>query len=312
MERVMKDRLKPLLSHRTLIMWVAAAAVIWWFWRDDPDGGLQLKEQLRRLLGGLTALGLAYLARKAIIPGDAKEAWALAKLGSLPNAINVLAAAILTGLLFLGFAPRALAAPLPGNAVHDLPVLMQEIGARWPSMPMPSMLGALVEQESRWKPAATLKTEREEGAGYGQFTRAYRADGSLRFDALADVIALDPSLSGWVWADRYNPRMNLRAITVKVRDCYRRLSRLTDGYNALAMCDAAYNGGEGGLMAERRMCAQAAGCDPGKWFSHVELHSTKSRTKWHGYGQSAYDINRTHVRHVMVDFRPKYVGVMGA
>lgn len=304
---------KSLLSHRSLVMVAAAAAVVAWFWYGDPSGGLQLQEQLRTLLGGLTAIGLAYLARKAIMPGDAKEAWGAAMAGCLPSAILVLAMAILTGMLFLGFIPRALAAPLPGNAPRDLPVLMEEIGARWPGMPMPSMLGALVEQESGWKPGATLKTTREEGAGYGQFTRAYRADGSLRFDALAEVIRLDPSLKGWAWTDRYNPRMQLRAVTVKVRDCHRRLSRLADDdYNALAMCDAAYNGGEGGLMAERRLCAAVGGCDPGQWFANVELHSGKSRTKWQGYGASAYDINRTHARNVMVVRRGKYVGVMGA
>ena len=300
-------------SIRFSVMWAAAMLVVAWFWAGDPDGGLQLVEQLRALVGGLTALGLAYLARKALIPGDAKTAWEAARLGSLPNAILVLAVALLTGMLFLGFIPRALASPLPGSATRDLPVLMEEIGARWPSMPLPSVLGALVEQESGWKPGATLKTAREEGAGYGQFTRAYRADGSMRFDALAEVVRLDPSLAGWVWADRYNPRMQLRAVTVRMRDCHRRLSRLAaDDYNALAMCDGAYNGGEGGLMAERRLCAAATGCDPGLWFGHVELHSTKSRARWHGYGASAYEINRTHVRNVMVVRRAKYVEVMGA
>ena len=178
---------------------------------------------------------------------------------------------------------------------------------------MPSMLAALVEQESGWRDHATLKTDREDGAGYGQFTRAYRADGATRFDALAEIAAQDPSLKGWTWADRYNPRMQLRAITVKVRDCQRRLARLVStATDSLAMCDSAYNGGEGGLMAERRLCAAAAGCDPGVWFGHVETHSTKSRTKWKGYGASAFAINRTHVRNVMIVRRPKYVTALGA
>lgn len=97
----------PLFSHRSLVMVAAAFAVVAWFWYGDPSGGRQLQEQLRTLLGGLTALGLAYLGRKSILPGDAKEAWGLAMLGSLPHAILVLAVAILTGMLFLGFIPRA-------------------------------------------------------------------------------------------------------------------------------------------------------------------------------------------------------------
>ena len=305
--------MKSLLSHRSLVMVGLAVLVAGWYWQSDPNGGLQFLEQAKTLLGGITAVGLAYLSRKSLVPGDAKAAWDAARAGSLPDAILVLSVSILTALLFLGFIPRALAAPLPGNAVRDLPILMEEITARWPGMPMPSMPAALVEQESGWKPAATLKTSREEGASYGQFTRAYRPDGSLRFDALAEVVRLDPSLKGWTWADRYNPRMQLRAVVVKLRDCHRRLSRLADDdYNALSMCDGAYNGGEGGLMAERRLCAAASGCDPGKWFANVELHSGKSRSKWQGYGASAYDINRTHVRNVMVVRRGKYVAVMGA
>lgn len=43
-------------------------------------------------------------------------------------------------------------------------------------------------------------------------------------------------------------------------------------------------------------CALTPGCDPLQWFGHVEHHSSKSRVKWQGYGDSALDINRAHVR----------------
>jgi len=189
--------------------------------------------------------------------------------------------------------------------VTHLHTQQAEIAARWPGMGMTSMLGALVEQESGWRERATLKTSREEGVGLGQFPRACTADGRLRFDALAEVSRLNPSLAAWTLANRHDLRLQLRAVLVKVRACHVRPVR--DDYNALAMCDAARHGGEGGVMAERRLCAQVPGCDPGRWFGHVEHHSTKSRTKWQGYGLSAYDINRTHVRNVMVVRRAKYV-----
>ena len=35
---------------------------------------------------------------------------------------------------------------------------------------------------------------------------------------------------------------------------------------------------------------------PSPVFGHVEHHSSKSRVKWQGYGDSAFDINRAHVR----------------
>jgi hypothetical protein len=272
--------------------------------------------QLQTLAGIFSAAVATYLIRKALMPGDSREAWDRAMLGNVGAAIAWAAMALLTAILFLAIAPRAIASDyrpvLPGNAAKDLPVLADEIGLLWPDLTMASVLAAQVEQESGWKPSARLKTEREEGAGYGQFTRSYRADGSLRFDALAEVASMDPSLKHWTWADRYNPRMQLRAVVVKNRGCYWRVAKLAaDDYNTLAMCDSAYNGGEGGLMAERRLCGQTAGCDPARWFGNVERTSTKSTAKWHGYGMSARDINRTHVVNVMVKRRPKYAAWFG-
>lgn len=54
-------------------------------------------------------------------------------------------------------------------------------------------------------------------------------------------------------------------------------------------------------------------CDADQWFGHVELHSVKSREKWQGYGQSAYDINREHVRNTVPlhSRRMKYLPWLG-
>lgn len=299
------NRLK---GYRVWVMWVASLLVVAWFLRGDPDGGLQLAEQLRTLAGVLVAAPLVYLLRRAFAEQvRGRDLAEQIRNGNTAAGLAYLGLCLLTGLLFLAIAPRALASELPPGAVMHLPTLRAEIAARWQAMPIPSMLGALVEQESGWRERATLKTAREEGVGLGQFTRAYRADGSLRFDAHAEVVRSDPSLAGWTWADRYNPRMQLRAVVIKVRDCYRRVSRLVeDDYDTLAMCDSAYNGGEAGLYGERRLCAAAGGCNPGMWFGHVEQHSAKSRAKWQGYGKSAFEINRGHVRAVMIERRPKY------
>ena len=299
--------------HRLLTFLILPVLVLIWFWARDPNGGAQLETQVQTLLGLFTAAIVTYLMRKALMPGDSKEAWERAMLGNLPAAIAWAAMAILTGILFLVISGRAVAGDtLPGNARHDLLILADEIDTRWADLSMPSVLAAQVEQESGWKPTATLHTTREDGAGYGQFTRAYRADGSIRFDALAEVARMDPSLRNWTWADRYNPRLQLRAVVVKNRGCYWHIRGLAlDDYNALAMCDAAYNGGEGGLMAERRLCNQVAGCDPARWFGNVAKYSGKSRAKWKGYGQSAFEINRGHVINVMQRRRPKYAPWFG-
>jgi len=180
---------------------------------------------------------------------------------------------------------------IPENAKPLLPQLRKVQLEFWPEHRFPSYFGALIEQESCitlrhprcWNSRAQLKTDREEGAGLGQFTRAWAADGSLRFDAIAEVRQLDPvGLSGFSWQTVYaRADLSMRAILVKVRDCDRRLAEQTMAGPAtlLAFCDAAYNGGFGGLLQDRRICAATAGCDPNVWFDNVERTSAKSRER---------------------------------
>lgn len=318
--------LKLIKGHRFWVMWAAALAVVLWFLATDPDGGAQIKTQLQTLLGAIVAAPVVYLLRRALM--DRVRSWEAAKRAMespIGAGLVFIGLCLLTGLLFLAIAPRALASSvpstgsgrtdigiLPPGAVHNLPILKAEIRSAWPALPLPSVLGAQVEQESRWQPQAALRTSREYGFGLGQLTVAYRADGSERFNAWREVQALDPGLAGWTWENRYDVRLQLRAVVVKNRACYQRLRPLLDdAYNALTMCDAAYNGGLGGVYAERRLCAALTGCDPDKWFGNVELHSNKSRAKWNGYGKSAFEINREHVRNVMVVRRPKYAAWFG-
>jgi len=195
------------------------------------------------------------------------------------------------------------------RATPFLPILTAAVAEIWPAAPLLSYFAAKVEQESLWNPRATLRTSREWGAGLGQFTVAYRADGSILFDKMAEVRALDPGLAGWT--DRYDPVYQLRAMVVLDRAIHRRLGTYATVYDGLSFSASAYNGGEGGLAQDRRLCANTAGCDPSRWRDHVELTSTKSRVKWQGYGQSAYDINRGYVHNVLYVRRHKYVEILG-
>ncbi len=61
----------------------------------------------------------------------------------------------------------------------------------------------------------------------------------------------------------------------------------------------------------RGVAAALAGCDPDRWFGHVEHHSLKARTKTAGYGNSFFDINRGYVRAVMDDRRYRYAAFFG-
>ena len=140
--------------------------------------------------------------------------------------------------------------------------------------------------------------------------RAYRTDGSIRFDALADLRdQYGADLAGLSWATIYQrPDLQFRALVLMSRDSARTFRTAPA---MLAFGDAGYNGGAGGVQKERRACQMAPGCNPGYWFGHVEAHCLKSRQPLYG-GRSACDINREHVHNVIQVRGWKYVSVMGS
>jgi hypothetical protein len=287
-----------------------------------PDGWREPLVRLLWLSWTAVAVALTHSARKALFDyAHGRQAWLKALEHPVGAGLAFLGLCLVTAVLFFGLvsfarAQTPVAQRVPAGAVQLAPLAVTEIERIWPAMPRRSYLGTLVEKESRWRPGARLKTSREEGAGLGQLTRAWRADGALRFDALAEVKALAPAeLAALSWANVYTRAdLGLRATLVKLRDCDSRLQRLGEFETLVrvAMCDAAYNGGWGGLQQDRKLCALQAGCDPAQWFGHVEHTSAKSRTKWQGYGQSAFDINRGHVwATVALERRLVYMPLLG-
>jgi hypothetical protein len=132
----------------------------------------------------------------------------------------------------------------------------------------------------------------------------------VRFDALADARRLDPrGLNELRWDTVYQrPDLQMRVIVLMTRSTYNRLTPLVAAHGPrLAMADAAYNGGLGGLLNERRACASRAWCDAQLWFGHVERVCLKSAKPLYGT-RSACDINRHHVHDVLVTRMPKYRG----
>ncbi|WP_439685115.1 Transglycosylase SLT domain protein [Cupriavidus oxalaticus] len=213
--------------------------------------------------------------------------------------------------LVLG-ATGAAAAPgaLPVDAARLLPQLRAEMDATWPGVAPRAWIPALIEQESLWRERATLRTAREHGCGVGQFTRAFAADGSLRFDALAETRALDPRLAGWSWADCARPEYQLRAVVVKLRMHDRQCQPLVRGNRQVKACAAAmYNGGAGSVAKRVRSCSIASGCDPGLWFDHLERQCPQSRQRVAGYGESFCDINSKYPARVEARM-PRYEKVM--
>jgi len=207
---------------------------------------------------------------------------------------------------------------IPEQAKEHLPTLKAQVNEVWPDFFAPNYFGALIEHESCislkhskcWNPKSRLKSDREEGAGLGQLTRAFKSDGSTRFDALEDAKRLDKKgLNDLRWETVYSrPDLQMRVLILMTRANWNRLDKLIpDREGKLAMTDAAYNGGVGGVLNERRSCSLRGDCDPNKWFGHVEKVCLKS-TKPLYAGRSACDINRHHVEDVLHTRMPKYKG----
>lgn len=307
------------IRHRTAFVVVGTliglAASLWL----DPDGGRSTALAALGIVQGVWAVAAAHWARKAILDhedADWRMLFTMASTSATGAGLALIAGAIVFVGLLMVFAPRAHAADIVPKGWYVYGSTLQAEQKRyWPQHPDPALLGALVEVESCvslrsptcWNPRARLKSAREEGAGMGQITRAYRADGSLRFDALSELTQRYGDLAGLSWGTVYSrPDLQLRAMVLMSRDAARSF-----GGDALAFGDAAYNGGIGGVKKERQACKLTAGCDPAQWFGHVELHCLKSRQPLYGT-RNACDINREHVRQVMQVRAPKYRALWGA
>lgn len=218
-------------------------------------------------------------------------------------------------LLFLVLATPALAADgVPPRANQYLPVLVDTQRAIWPDAPTPSFLAGQIEKESCislthskcWNPTAQLRTAREWGRGLGQVTTAYRPDGSVRFDIQEELRQRYPSLRGWTterWAD---PRYQITAIVEMDKAIYQRQRGAATDRDRLQFTLSGYNGGESGVLQDRRLCSNTAGCDPSRWDGHVARTSLKSRKPHAGYGKSFFTINREYVAQILDVRRPKY------
>ena len=205
---------------------------------------------------------------------------------------------------------------IPKAAAALVPVLWLEAAAILPEVPRHYFAGQ-VEQESCislthskcWNPRAELKTEREYGFGLGQVTKVWRADGSVRFDNFEEARRKYRELKDWSWERRFDARLQLRAMLLMDRDCYRAAPFASDGLNRAAMLFVCYNSGKGGLLQDRQLCRNVEGCDPSRWFGHIENHSLKARTKVAGYGKSFFEISREYPKSVIYVRSPKYKGV---
>lgn len=311
---------RALRRHRSWFLFGGALLALVGSLNSDPDGGLSTFLGGLAMVQGIAAVALAHWSRKALLDypeADMRLLFTEVRKGNAAAGLALIAIAILFVGLLMVFAPRAHAADLPQGFVKYGPTLKAEQLRLWPTHPDPALLASLVEQESCislkspkcWNPGARLKTDREEGAGMGQVTRAYRKDGTERFDALAGLRGqYGAELGDWSWDNVYiRPDLQLRAIVLMSRDAARPFRAASA---VLAFGDSAYNGGAGDVQRARRACQLTPGCDPGQWFGHVDQHCMKSRQPIYR-GRSACEINLEHVRNVLQVRRSKYVEPWG-
>lgn len=281
-------------------------------WAGEPD----LAAVAFRVSMAFFSLALIPVAKRVLMAYvDLRVFTIKAKEDPRGAGLVVLGVCILMAAFVSLFTGSARAASLPPNAVRYLPILKMEQSQFWDDMPVPSVIGALVEQETCislkskrcWSPDAELKTDREQGIGLGQITR------TAKFDALAELRAKYPQeLGEWGWdkPTLRDPHYQLRGVVLLERQCWRGISGAFSDEDHAAFMDACYNGGAGGIAGDRKICAATKGCDARRWFGHVERTSLKKKTAVSGYGKSFFEINREHVRNVLVVRRSRYAGVL--
>ena len=117
---------------------------------------------------------------------------------------------------------------------------------------------AQVWQESAWRQFAESKYAQ----GPTQFTPGTRSDWYPR---------TTPSCKDVPWFD---PNCAFRAQILYMTAIGRSYLTSPDKW---AFSQAAYNGGPGWIKRERRLCAALPGCDPRRWYGHVEKHCHPDR-----------------------------------
>jgi hypothetical protein len=312
------------MRMRHLFILIGSLIVLAGLFITDPDGGRATSIWLLSLGSGVLAVGFAHYGRKALhdypeanfqrLLGKASEHPIGAGLACIALAIVFQA---LTGLFHVAHAQDVRTFVPPAAAQH-LPTLRADIDQAWPDHPLREVLPALIEHESCislkhsrcWSATSRLRTAREEGAGMPQITRTFNPDGSVRFDSLAAMRDRHPELRALSWANVYSrPDLQLLTVVLMNRDNFRALATIRSQDDRLAMTDAAYNQGAGAVQRDRRLCQITPGCDPQRWWGHVERTCTASHAALYA-GRSACDISRHHVADVLRVRSPKYRGLV--
>jgi hypothetical protein len=211
-------------------------------------------------------------------------------------------------LIGLSSLSQTQAAPVPKGYFELEPTLFKVIQNNWDDISIPSVIPGLIEQETCvtlcstkcWSPFAKLQTSREYGFGLGQLTI------TKRFNAFEEVKTLHKDLRKWKWEERFDAEYQILAIVAMLRRNYESFPSAEKDLDRFAFALAAYNGGIGGILSDRRICSNTRSCNPDLWFNNVEKTSLKQKTVVSGYGKSFFEINREYPRNILKIRRFKY------
>jgi hypothetical protein len=211
---------------------------------------------------------------------------------------------------------------IPKNAYVNGPLLYDSLMEHFPEHPYPEHMFGLVEQESCitkthvrcWSGLAALNTKHkngrraEAGRGLGQFTVAWRSDGSVRLDTFSALRLKYPKELSEFTLATVEQRVDLQttALVLLFKENYDALrTRVPDTDSRLDFADSAYNGGLRDVKKGIDICKERNGCDPRRWFGNVADVLPKVRRPGL-YRKSSYEINTEHVYNVRNLRAPTY------
>lgn len=144
-----------------------------------------------------------------------------------------------------------------------------------------AVMAAQVHQESSWRANAQSKY----ASGLAQFTPGTADWISQRYPDLGVNQPFEPA-----WA--------LRALARYDKFLYDRQASAVNECDRWAFVLSSYNGGEGNVNRDKRLCGGMSCCDPSRWWGHVELYSP--RADW------AFRENRGYPRVILLQRQPPY------
>lgn len=205
---------------------------------------------------------------------------------------------------------------IPPQAIQYFPVIKQEVNTYLPRFEEPAYFGALFEHESCihlkhpkcYNASSELRSAREQGVGFGQLTRTWKADGTPRFDTLQDLRnQYQSALKELTWETiKQRPDLQIRSTVLLSRNNYLRFADVKDPVVLMKFMDGAYNAGYGTINKRRVTCGLQKGCDPMQWEGHVGgLCLTGTKVLY--ANRTACDIVNHHVYDVTVTRLPKYI-----